>query len=170
MSRTLLALLVSLFLSSGLFAADLTDAHEHSSCSYCGMDRVKFSHSRMLIDYADGSVVGTCSLRCAAVELALSIDKTPEKILVGDFNSKELIDAEKAFWVVGGSNRGVMTSRAKWAFDSRDAARKFTAKNGGELVGFDAAIKAAYEDLYKDTQMIRKKRKAKKMKMKKKGS
>jgi len=170
MSRILIILLATLLVSPGLFAADLTDAHEHSSCSYCGMDRVKFAHSRMLIEYSDGSVVGTCSLRCAAVELSLSIDKIPEQIRVGDFDSKELIDAEQAFWVVGGSKPGVMTARAKWAFKSEAAAKGFSAANGGELVGFDGAIKAAYEDLYKDTQMIRNKRKAKKMKMQSQGS
>lgn len=42
-----------------------------------------------------------------------------------------LIDAEKAFWVIGGSKPGVMTKRAKWAFEKKEAADKFMLDNGG---------------------------------------
>ena len=37
--------------------------------------------------------------------------------------------------------------------------------NGGSLATFDDAIKAAYEDMYADTKMIRERRKMKKMQM-----
>jgi hypothetical protein len=129
------------------------------------MDRKTFAHSRMLVTYEDGSSMGTCSLHCTAVELALNIDKTPKSIEVGDFKTKKLIDAEKAFWVIGGSKPGVMTKRAKWAFESKADADAFIKENGGKLVSFDEAIKASYEDMYADTKMIRDKRKMmKKMK------
>lgn len=39
--------------------------------------------------------------------------------MVGDYNTKRLIDAEKAVWVIGGGKQGVMTKRAKWAFEKR---------------------------------------------------
>jgi hypothetical protein len=65
-----------------------------------------------------------------AVELALQIDKTPKVIMVGDYGSKALIDAEKAFWVMGGNKMGVMTHRAKWAFENREDAEKFIKENG----------------------------------------
>lgn len=155
-----------LLLSTGLLVAmEHDDQHLHAACSYCGMDRVKFAHSRMLIGYADQSTVGTCSLHCAAIEFALVIDKMPQVIKVGDFNSKQLIDAETAFWVIGGDKPGVMTTRAKWAFGAKVAAEKFVSSHGGVMVGFDKAMKAAYEDMYIDTMMIRKKRQKKKMKM-----
>ncbi len=35
----------------------------------------------------------------------------------------------------------------------------FIKENGGELITFEEAIKAAYEYMYQDTKMIRKKRK-----------
>ncbi len=167
MKKALSLALLFLFLCATLLsAADFPDQKEHASCDYCGMNRVKFAHSRMLIDYADKTSVGTCSLHCAAVEFAISIDKTPEAIKVGDFNSKQLIDAESATWVIGGKKPGVMTSRAKWAFNDKADAEKFVRNNGGIMVGFDQAMKAGYEDMYKDTMMIRNKRKMKKMKMK----
>ena len=117
----------------------------------------------MLVEYEDGTSLGTCSLHCMAVELAIHIDKTPKAILVGDYNSKTLIDAEKAFWIIGGSKMGVMTKRAKWAFGKKEDAEKFKAENGGDLASFEQAVKAAYEDMYADTKMIRERRKMKKM-------
>jgi hypothetical protein len=127
------------------------------------MDRAKFAHSRVLIEYDDGSTFGACSLHCAAIDMAVNIDKGPQRIGVGDLDSKKLIDAETATWVVGGRKMGVMTKRAKWAFESEAAAQAFIDKNGGEMATFEEALKAAYEDMYQDTRMIREKRKMKRM-------
>ena len=166
MKRWLVFVLAALILSlSAGFCLAQDDVAKQASCKYCGMDRKTFAHSRMLVTYEDGSSMGTCSLHCTAVELALNIDKTPKSIEVGDFKTKKLIDAEKAFWVIGGSKPGVMTKRAKWAFESKADADAFIKENGGKLVSFDEAIKASYEDMYADTKMIRDKRKMmKKMK------
>lgn len=139
------------------------DIKKHPSCKYCGMDREKFAFSRMFIEYDDGTTEGTCSLHCLAVELALKIDKTPKAILVGDLNTKKLIDAENGFWIMGGKKMGVMTKRGKWAFAKKEDADKFIAENGGDATTFDLAIKAAYEDMYGDTKMIRDRRKMKRM-------
>lgn len=158
-------LFVLLVLCPPIFAASEMDIEKHSSCEYCGMNRSMFAHSRMLIEYTDGRSAATCSLHCAAVELALQIDKTPLAILVGDFNTKQLIDAEKSSWVIGGKKPGVMTANAKWAFAERAAAEQFVKEQGGVISDFETAIKSAYEDMYRDTQMIRKKRQAKKMTM-----
>ena len=154
-------MILCLLIAAVAFAQD--DIQKYPSCKYCGMDREKFGHSRMLIEYEDGTSLGTCSLHCMAVELAIHIDKTPKAILVGDYNSKTLTDAEKAFWIIGGSKMGVMTKRAKWAFGKKEDAEKFKAENGGDLTSFEHAIKAAYEDMYADTKMIRERRKMRKM-------
>jgi copper chaperone NosL len=147
-----------LLLGFGLvFAQD--DIKRYSSCFYCGMDRAKFAHSRMHLEYDDGSTLGTCSLRCTAVDMALFIDKVPVSMQVGDFNTKKLIDAEKAYWVIGGDKMGVMSKRAKWAFENKKDAEGFISAHGGKLASFEDAIEAAYTDMYKDTRMIREKRK-----------
>ena len=163
----LMAIVLILFTGNLIEARAQEDIQKYPSCKYCGMDRQKFAHSRMLIEYSDGSAVGFCSIHCAAVDLALNIDKTPKTIQVGDFNTKQSIDAEKAVWVIGGSKMGVMTKRAKWAFEKNEDAEAFKAANGGDTADFDQAVKAAYEDMYADTKMIRERRKMKKMKMKK---
>ena len=115
-----ITVLTAVFLAMALLfpisAAADEDQVKHPACPYCGMDRTKFAHSRALVTYDDGTVVGTCSLHCAAIDLSLKIDKTPVSIEVADFNTKKLIDAENANWVIGGSKMGVMTRRAKWAF------------------------------------------------------
>ena len=83
---------------------------------------------------------------------------------MADFNTKNLIDAEKAVWVIGGEKPGVMSKRAKWAFEKKTDAEAFVKVSKGTLADFEAAIKASYEDMYMDTKMIREKRKAKRMK------
>jgi copper chaperone NosL len=144
------------------------DIAKHPACPLCGMDRAKFAHSRVLVEYDDGSNYGACSVHCAAIDMVVHIDKAPQFVMVGDFNTKQLIDAEKAVWVIGGKKMGVMTKRAKWAFADETAAQNFIAQNGGNRVDFEAAIKAAFEDMYQDTQMIREKRKMMRMKKMKK--
>jgi len=155
-----LTLLVVGVLMAQVRADAQQDVEKHPSCPFCGMDRGKFAHSRMLVQYEDGTSVGTCSIHCMAIELSLSLDKTPREILVGDYETKELINAEKAFWVLGGDITGVMTQRAKWAFKERQRAETFIKAHGGELADFDQVMRASYEDMYEDTKKIRERRKA----------
>jgi copper chaperone NosL len=147
------------------FAQTKDDISVHRTCSHCGMDRGMFDFSRMLIEYDDGAVSALCSLHCAAIDLANNIDRTPVSIKVADFNGKELIDAEKAFWALGGNRPGVMSGRGKWAFDARDDADRFIGTNQGELATFEEAMMTAYEDMYADTKMIRDKRKMRRAKV-----
>ncbi len=167
MKRMALCVLLTLFClvpANALWALD-NDIKEIPSCKYCGMNRETFAHSRMHIDYSDNSKEGLCSLHCAAVDLALNLDKAPKTIGVGDYGTKKLINAETAFWVIGGKKPGVMTKNAKWAFAEKADAEKFQGEFGGRIAGFDEALEAAYKDLAEDTKMIRERRKMRKMKM-----
>jgi copper chaperone NosL len=149
---------------SALWALD-NDVKEIPSCKYCGMNRETFAHSRMLVEYNDGTKEGTCSLHCVAVDLALNLDKAPKAIRVGDYGTKGLINAETAVWVIGGSKPGVMTKNAKWAFAGKGDAEKFQRENGGRIATFDEALEASYKDLAEDTKMIRERRNMRNMKM-----
>jgi len=128
------------------------------SCPYCGMNREKFASSRIYVEYDDGSTIGTCSVHCAAVDMAVNIDKAPVKIMVGDYNTKALMNAETAVWTIGGNKPGVMTSRAKWAFATKEAAEVYVKTNGGQISNFEEIMAATYADMYQDLKMIRKKR------------
>jgi copper chaperone NosL len=158
----LLALLWGLCLETA-FAQVPKDVQGSPSCNYCGMNRGVYDFSRMLIDYDDGTVAPLCSLHCAAIDLANKIDKTPRAIQVGDFQTRQLIDAETAIWVLEGAKPGVMSKRGKWAFGKKADAEAFLAVNGGRLAAFEQAVKMAYEDMYEDTLAIRARRKAKKL-------
>jgi copper chaperone NosL len=167
MKKIVLCCLLAVFglaVAGGLWALD-DDVKTMPSCKYCGMNREAFAHSRMLIEYDNDTKEGTCSLHCAAVDLALNLDKTPKAILVGDYGTKALINAETASCVIGGNKPGVMTKNAKWAFANKADAEKFRQENGGQLANFDQALEASYKDLADDTKMIRERRKMKKMKM-----
>lgn len=164
MKKTIL-LISALLLITTLVIGSQGDIVNHSSCPYCGMDRDKFSFSRMLIVYDDGHEIGTCSIRCAAVDMVNNLDKAPLQIMVGDYYSDELIDAETAVWVIGGDRPGVMSKRAKWAFAERAGAEAFIAENNGAMATFEEALQAAYSDLYEDTRMIRERRKARRARM-----
>lgn len=146
-------------LASGMVLAQTgADIQKHPDCKYCGMDRQKFAHSRVLVTYDNGQEFGACSLHCAAINLALNIDKTPTRIQVGDYNTKNLIDAEKATWVIGGNKPGVMTKNAKWAFANSADAEAYIKENQGVKGTFDEAMKATFSDMYDDCKMIRAKR------------
>jgi len=163
---TLAAAVTLPFVRTAAAADAKADVAAHKSCKYCGMDREKFAHSRMLIEYDDGSTVATCSLHCTAVDLANNIDKAPRMIKVADYAEKTLINAEQASWVILTGKPGVMTKNAKWAFAGKAGAESFMKENGGKAATFDEAMKASYEDMYQDTKMIRERRQ---MKMKKEG-
>jgi nitrous oxide reductase accessory protein NosL len=122
------------------------DVVKFKACPHCGMDREKFAYSRMLITYSDGSSVGVCSLHCAVTELKANKVKSVKVVEVADVNTKILVDAEKAIWVLGGSRRGVMTRLAKWAFAKKDDAQTFIKKNGGRLATYKEAVALAEKD------------------------
>jgi nitrous oxide reductase accessory protein NosL len=130
-----------IFSSSTLFAQNAVEAPK--SCELCGMDRTYFAHSRMLIVYADGSSIGTCSLHCAAADLKKNGGKKVKTLQVADLNSKKLIDARKATWVTGGKKSGVMTNVAKWAFAKKTDAEQFVKAQGGKIASFEEALALA---------------------------
>ena len=145
MRRLLMLTVVCLFVTN-VFAA--TETFEGpKSCVRCGMSRVVFAYSRVVVTYADGSSSGTCSIHCAVEHIKLHREKQVATLKVADYHSRELIDAKSATWVVGGKKGGVMTSPAKWAFSREGEARKFVEKNGGSITPFDLVMKAVNEEV-----------------------
>ncbi len=122
-----------------------TDIDQHRNCRHCGMDRKAYGYSRMLMEYKDGTRVGTCSLHCVVTELN---NKGGEvvSIKVADRNTRQLIDAEKAVWILGGKKRGVMTMQAKWAFATREAGQQFVDTYGGLITTWNEVLTAAQKD------------------------
>jgi hypothetical protein len=135
------------FAVASIRAAD--DIEEHRSCIQCGMDRKAYGYSRMLIQFEDGAAVGVCSLHCAVKQLDLHIGRAVKSIQAADRDTRSLIDAAQAFWVMGGGKRGVMTQVPKWAFGTKAGAEAFIKANGGSLVFWEEARRAASQQLHK---------------------
>ena len=144
------------------------DLAKYPKCPYCGVDRKQFNPSRHLVQYQDDLVDGTCSLHCAALSLALNLDRGPKAIYAADFGAKAdpkpLVNVDQATYLIGSKVPGVMTGQSKVAFALKADAESAKAEQGGELGDFDAALKAAYLSMASDTAMIRKKRAAMKQK------
>jgi nitrous oxide reductase accessory protein NosL len=143
-------LVAVLFYIAGMDAFAQSDIEDHRSCAHCGMDRKAYGFSRMLIQYDDGAVMGVCSLHCAVVELNTNQGRTVKTLLVADRDTRTLIDAEKAIWVMGGKKRGVMTQLPKWAFQTKAAAEAFIKANGGKIVPWAEALAAARGELIQE--------------------
>ena len=124
------------------------DISTHPHCAYCGMDRKQYAYSRVLLRYRDGSEVGLCSVHCAGIDLALHPEKVPAQIMAGTFDRGNLVDAEKAIWVLGGSKQGVMSIRGKWAFERKEDAEAFMHEFGGSITSFRNVMTAAFEDMW----------------------
>lgn len=142
--------IIIMFTLAGMSVLAQSDIDAHRDCANCGMDRKAYGFSRMLIQFEDGTEVGVCSLHCALIEIDAHQGLKVKALLVADRNTRTLVDAEKAVWVLGGKKNGVMTKHAKWAFSSQDAADKFIASYGGKIVSWDEALAAAREDLAKE--------------------
>ena len=138
--------IVLLVLILGLGTVALAQVETPPVCKLCGMDRTAFAQSRMLVIYADGTTVGTCSLNCAVIEMKQHPANKVNALMVGDYLTEKLLDARAATWVIGGKFPGVMTSVAKWAFDSRAAAEQFIASNGGTQATFDECLQLALRE------------------------
>ncbi len=145
---------------------------KYPNCPHCGMDRRKWHHSRHLIHYADDLAVGTCSLHCAAVNLAVNLDRGPKAIYAADFGAdaevKPLVNVDQAVYLVGSKLPGTMTGKSKMAFADRAKAEAAQKEQGGEVAGFDGALEAAYLSMAADTKMIRKRRAERRAKMQQK--
>ncbi len=145
---------------------------KYPHCSYCGMDRTQWHHSRHLVHYDDDLADGTCSLHCLALSLSLNLDRGPKAIYAADFGAqgepKPLVNVDQASYLVGSRLRGTMTANSKMAFAEKSAAEAAMQAEGGRLAGFDDALRQAYADMADDTVRVRKMRmeKRKKMQMK----
>jgi len=146
MTRLWISIMLLLALGTACLAAD-KKVEAPADCKHCGMNRTTFGHSRMVVTYKDGSSSGTCSINCVAVDMKKQSGKEVKSFQVGDYNSRKLIDAKSAAWVIGGKKKGVMTPVAKWAFADKKAAETFVQENGGRLATFDEVLATTEKEL-----------------------
>lgn len=143
---------------------------KYPRCPYCGMMRKMWSHTRHLIVYEDDSVDGTCSIHCAGISLSMNMDRGPKVIYAGDAGAegevKPLVDTAKMTYVINPTKMGTMTKVSKHAFADKAAAEAAAAEaDGTSMVGFDDALRAAFNGMAEDTIAIRKRRAERRKKM-----
>lgn len=78
-----------------------------------------------------------------------------EDIKVVDAKTEKLIDAKKAFYVIGSKAKGTMSMVSKLAFENKADANNFIKEYGGKLSTFQEAIKEATKSLKKDSQNMK---------------
>jgi len=124
-------------------------------CNICGMNLVMF-YKTNYVAVVNGKTKQYCSIHCL-VEDRDKNGANLKNIKVVAADTLKLIDADKAYFVVGSSKKGTMSMVSKYAFSTLKAASKFAAKFGGVVTDFNGALNSAKEDFAKDFRMIGKK-------------
>lgn len=126
-------------------------------CNVCGMHLTKYYKTNHTAEFKNGHQEQYCSLHCLS-EVHKDYEQKIKNIQVVDTNSLKLIDAKKAFYVVGSSKEGTMSSISKYAFSTKIEAEKFKKEFGGEIHTFAETLKLSKDKLDKDNEILDEKR------------
>jgi len=123
-------------------------------CPECGMTLPMFYKTNHAAT-VDGKVKQYCSIHCVVEDTQKGSKLTDIKVV--DVVSLKFIAVEKATYVVGSAKKGTMTMVSKYAFANKADAEAFAKANGGKVMDYSAAYKAAESDFAKDSKMVAKK-------------
>jgi nitrous oxide reductase accessory protein NosL len=126
-------------------------------CNVCGMHLTKYYKTNHTAEFKNGHQEQYCSLHCLS-EVHKDYEQKIKNIQVVDTNSLKLIDAKKAFYVVGSSKEGTMSPISEYAFSTKIEAEKFKKEFGGEIHTFAETLKLSKDKLYKDNEILDEKR------------
>ena len=126
-------------------------------CNVCGMNLTKYYKTNHVAKFKNGHKEQYCSLHCLA-EVHKNHEEKIKSIQVVDTNSLKLIDAKKAFYVVGSSKDGTMSPVSEYAFLTKEEADKFQKKFGGKIHNFDETLKFSKDRISKDNEILDEKR------------
>ncbi|MFN3478984.1 MAG: nitrous oxide reductase accessory protein NosL [Thermodesulfovibrionales bacterium] len=120
---------------------------EHKGCDNCRMDLNKWAGTRYEFETSKGRFY-TCSIHCLAVMAYYKLGEEPKKVKVAEYLRPErMLDAGKAFYVIGSSVPGTMSPVSIIAFSSPDEAEKFSRRFGGKVTDFKAALEEAKREI-----------------------
>jgi len=135
------------------------DGAKKEWCSVCGMKLSMFYKTSHLAQLEDGTKKQYCSIRCLAMDIEKHKNMTNFQVV--DAKTEKVIDANKAFYLVGSSIPGTMTKVSKLAFELKKDAFEFQSKYKGKIVDFSTALEMAKSSLIKDIMMVTKKKQKK---------
>jgi len=133
----------------------LQEGKAKAFCPECGMTLPMFYKTNHAAT-VDGKVKQYCSIHCLVEDMQKG--SKPTDIKVVDVESLKFIDAPKAYYVIGSSKKGTMTTVSKYAFASKASAEAFAKANGGKVTDFNGALAEAKKDFAQDNAMLQKKR------------
>ena len=123
-------------------------------CPECGMTLPLFYKTNHAAT-VDGKVKQYCSIHCIVEDTQKGSKLTEIKVV--DVTTLKFIAVEKATYVLGSAKKGTMTMVSKYAFANKADAEAFAKENGGKVVDYSGAYKAAESDFAKDSKMVAKK-------------
>ena len=132
----------------------LQEGKAKAFCPECGMTLPMFYKTNHAAT-VDGKVKQYCSIHCIVEDTQKGSKLTDIKVV--DVTSLKFIAADKASYVVGSTKKGTMTMVSKYAFANKADAEAFAKANGGKVVDYSGAYKAAESDFAKDSKMVAKK-------------
>lgn len=142
-----LVAVVAVFAAYALCFATPKDLARYPACLNCGMSRESSSHTRMVVEYADGTRSAECSLHCLLADLIAQPGREPKRILAADYRDRELAEAKACSWVRYDNAAQCRGSKVLLAFRTEAAADEFIASFGGQKLNYDEALSTTYLDL-----------------------
>ncbi|WP_228711707.1 nitrous oxide reductase accessory protein NosL [Arcobacter arenosus] len=126
-------------------------------CPVCGMNIKKFYKTSHTSTLENGTPRQYCSIRCLAKDKEeYGIDENNIKVI--DAKHEKLIDAKKAFYVIGSKVKGTMSMTSKLAFEKELDAKEFIKQYGGKIASFAEALKEAQNSLKEDDKNTKNKK------------
>ena len=140
LSLAVLFILIQLLCVRQSFATPADEHSERSSCVVCGMYIDEFHDTSTELILKDGQKIETCGVACM---LRVINDRGgPDaftSIVVHDWDTKALAPAAEATYVIGSRIIPDMLPNII-AFQNKESAEAFRAKEGGELLNFTQAL------------------------------
>jgi len=133
---------------------------EKAWCPVCGMKIAMFYKTSHTSKLKNGNPRQYCSIRCLVVDMQEYGIKLDD-IGVVDASTQKIIDANKAYYVLGSNVKGTMSKVSKLAFETQKDAKEFVKKHKGKVVDFTTALESAKKSLKSDIAMIKKKKEKK---------
>lgn len=131
------------------------DLAQYPDCLNCSMSRKDCAHTRMTVEYNDGTKRAECNLHCLLADLLDQPGRQPKRILAADYHDKKLAEAERSWWVRYENAVECRGSKVMLAFRSESGADDFIASFGGSKLTFDQALKQTYLDLEAEQRTVR---------------
>lgn len=131
---------------------------DKGNCPNCGMMLNMWARTRHAFSNSEGEFE-TCSIHCVA-DMSTKAGEAPKNVRAAVYLAPEkMVPAEKAFYVIGSSAPGTMTTKSKIVFASEKEAQDFVAAKGGTVNNFPGAFEMATNGLATDRPAIDEKRK-----------